>query len=77
MKEPVSRLLASHHATMVSMTTPESPRNRWPQRQFRLDDETWKQIRMKLAADEENWQGVMETLARDWLAGKVTLDRPK
>jgi predicted double-glycine peptidase len=49
----------------------------WPARKVRLDDETWKQIRMKLAADDENWQGVMETLARDWLAGKIIIDRSK
>ncbi|WP_330186047.1 hypothetical protein OHB26_39310 (plasmid) [Nocardia sp. NBC_01503] len=49
------------------MTTPESPRNTWPQRKVRLDDQRWKQVRIKLAQDEENWQGVWSC----WLSGDV------
>ena len=56
---------------MVSMTT---LRKDWPQRQFRLDDETMKAARVKLATDGEKWQGVMETLARAWLAGMIDMD---
>lgn len=59
---------------MGPMTTPESPRHKWPDRKFRLDDQSWKAIRLKLATDEESWQQVMETLARAWLAGLSDLD---
>ncbi|WP_330186040.1 hypothetical protein OHB26_39275 (plasmid) [Nocardia sp. NBC_01503] len=55
------------------MTTPESPRNTWPQRKVRLDDQRWKQVRIKLAQDEENWQGVVELLVQGWLSGDVLL----
>ncbi len=54
---------------MVPVTTPQSPRNQWPQRQFRMDAQTWKAITGKLSDDELKWQTVMETMARDWLAG--------
>ncbi|WP_227985554.1 hypothetical protein [Nocardia spumae] len=59
---------------MVSMTTPQSPRNKWAPRTVRLDDQSWKDARVKLATDEESWQGVMETLARGWLAGVIDVD---
>ena len=59
------------HVTMVSMTTPDSPRSTWPARKVRLDDQNWKAARVKLANDEESWQGVMETLAWGWLAGVI------
>lgn len=67
------RLLPRQHATMVPVTTPESPRNTWPQRKVRLDDQRWKQVRIKLAQDEENWQGVVELLVQGWLSGDVLL----
>jgi hypothetical protein len=75
MNEPASSLLARHHATMVPMsTTPESPRNKWPQRPFRLDDQTWHAAKVKLATDRESWQRLMETLAWAWIAGLIDPD---
>jgi hypothetical protein len=74
MKNPTSGLLTRHHATMVSMTSPESPRTSWPQRQFRLDDQSWKSVRVKLATDEEKWQNVMETLAWGWISGLIDVN---
>ena len=71
MRNPTSELLARHHATMEPVTTPDSPRNTWPARKVRLDDQTWKSARQKLLDDDESWQGVMETLAWGWLAGLV------
>ena len=71
MRNPTSERLARHHATMEPVTTPDSPRNAWPARKVRLDDQTWKSARLKLAQDDESWQGVMETLAWGWLAGLV------
>ncbi|MEV0361012.1 hypothetical protein AB0H71_33625 [Nocardia sp. NPDC050697] len=56
------------------MTTPDSPRNKWAPRTVRLDDETWKSARVKLATDGESWQGVMETLAHGWLSGAIDLE---
>ncbi len=56
---------------MALMTTPDSPRNTWPARKVRIDDQTWKAARVKLAEDEETWQGVMETLALGWLKGEI------
>ncbi|MEV0766558.1 hypothetical protein [Nocardia sp. NPDC050435] len=55
------------------MTTPESRRNTWPQRQVRMDDQTMKKVRDKLNNDGERWQGVVETMVRDWLAGHYDL----
>lgn len=52
-------------------TTPESPRNKWPQRPFRLDDQTWKRVRVKLVEDEETWQRIMEALTWAWLDGAI------
>lgn len=74
MRNPTSERLSSIHATMVSMTTPQSPRNKWAPRTVRLDDQSWKATRVKLAADEETWQGVMETLHQGWMLGVVDLD---
>lgn len=54
-------------------TTPESPRNQWPPRKFRLDDQTYKAVRQKLLDDEESWQAVVEVLTHSWLAGLVDL----
>jgi riboflavin biosynthesis pyrimidine reductase len=71
MRNRTSKLLARHHATMVSMTT---LRKDWPQRQFRLDNETMQTVRVKLATDGEKWQSVMETLARGWLAGVIDVN---
>jgi len=60
---------------MVPMsTTPESPRNKWPQRSFRLDDQSWKRVRVKTAEDEESWQSVMEALAWGWISGVLDVD---
>lgn len=73
MRIPASELLSRSHATMEPVTTPESPRNTWPARKFRLDDQRWKAARVKLATDSENWQGVMETLAIGWLSGELDL----
>lgn len=75
MRNPTSERLARLHVTMMSMTTtPQSPRNKWAPRTVRLDDQSWKVARVKLAADEESWQGVMETLARAWMAGVINID---
>ena len=71
MRTPTSELLSTrHHATMVTMT---ALRKDWPQRQFRLDDATMKTLRVKLATEEEKFQGVMESLARGYIAGLIDL----
>lgn len=59
---------------MVPMSTPESPRNSWPARKVRLDDQSWHVARVKLATDKESWQGVMETLAWAWIAGLIDVN---
>lgn len=73
MRKPTSERLARLHATMEPVTTPESPRNTWPARKIRLDDQTWYAARVKLATDGESWQGVMEALAHGWLSGVIDL----
>lgn len=59
---------------MEPVTTPESPRNTWPARKIRVDDQTWHAARVKLATDGESWQGVMESLAHGWLSGAIDLE---
>jgi hypothetical protein len=74
MRNPTSEVVTRSHATMVSMTSPESPRGTWPARKFRLDDQTWHVARVKLATDQESWQSVMEVLAWAWLAGLIDVN---
>lgn len=75
MRNTTSERLARFHATMGPVdTTPESPRNTWPARKFRLDDQTWRDARVKMATADENWQGVMEALALGWLSGVIDLE---
>lgn len=71
MKNPVSEVAKRSHGTMELMTTPESPRNQWPARKVRLDDQTWKAARQRLLDDEESWQSVAELLTHAWLANLV------
>ena len=74
MKISAARLVTRSHATMEPVTTPDSPRNTWPARKVRIDDQNWKSARVKLAQESETWQAVMETLALGWLADEVDID---
>ena len=79
MKNTTSARLSRHHGTMLSMTapktTPDSPRNQWPARMFRLDEESMAAVRVKLAPTGEKWQGLVEVLVRGWLAGLIDADK--
>lgn len=74
MRNPVSEVVARSHGTMELMTTPESPRNQWPARKVRLDDQTWKAVRQRLLDDDESWQAVAELLTHAWLTGLVNVE---
>lgn len=55
-------------------TTPDTQRSKWPLRPFRLDDQRWSSVIIKLAQIGRKWQYVAETMVLDWLAGNYDVE---